>query len=147
MEKHTFGCRPNRPLAVAAEERAEPPLHHRYGRDNCSDGGDRDHSQREPCGSCLPLLAHLRAACVINQPLLRIRAGVQPRAGKMGASRPLTGEHAVVFGMTSTARCATCLPPGIRPCLPTMFSLYPSLPQPELPPTVSVALIGLAERR
>jgi hypothetical protein len=28
-----------------------------------------------------------------------------------------------------------------------MFSLYPSLPQPELPPTVSVALIGLAERR
>ena len=90
-EKHTAGCRPTRPLAVAGEERAEPPLHHQCSRDNRSDGGDHDHSQREPCDPCLPLLAHLRAARVIDQPLLCMRAGVQPRAGEEGTSPVIGG--------------------------------------------------------
>jgi hypothetical protein len=147
-EKQAAGCRPTRPLAVAGEERAEPPLHHRCSRDNRSDGGDHDHSQREPCDPCLPLLAHLRAARVIDQPLLCTRASVQPRAGEEGAS-PVIGDQVVVIGGTQ-GRCYSgraCRVPASVPSVgatrPTRrkwgvfhVSAFPSFPlsPPHLPP-------------
>ena len=43
------------------------------------------------------------------------------------------GAHRLLQPAPSTAHCATCSPPGIRPCPPTMSNLPHSLPQPELP--------------
>jgi hypothetical protein len=136
------------PLAVAGEERAELPLQHRCSRDNRSDGGDHDHSQCEPCGPCPSLLAHLRTARVIDQPLLCMRAGVQPRAGEKGTS-PVIGDQVVVIGGTQ-GRCysgrACCVPasvpsvsatrPGRRKWGVFHFKAFPSLPlsPPHLPP-------------
>ena len=68
-----------------------------------------------------------------NPPSTSSSAGALPkssrcsgrRKGPIGSCRPEPAP--------STARCATCSPPGIRPCPPTMSSPPHSLPQPELP--------------
>ena len=68
-----------------------------------------------------------------NPPSTSSSAGALPRSSRCsGRSRAPTGSCRPEPA-PSTARCATCSPPGIRPCPPTMVSLYPSLPQPELP--------------
>src|SRR4051794_33212146 len=67
-------------------------------------------------------------------------AGASPRSSRCSGPRKVPIGSCRPEPALSTARCMTCSPLGIRPCPPTRVRLYPSLPQPEQTPTVSVAL-------
>src|SRR4051812_12388737 len=82
-----------------------------------------------------------------NPPSPSSSANASPRNSRCSGRRKALIGSCRPEPAPSTVLCATCSPPGIRPCPPTMFSLPHSLSQPEQPPTVSVALLRLLDRR
>src|SRR4051812_15108678 len=75
-----------------------------------------------------------------NPPSPSSSANASPRNSRCSGRRKALIGSCRPEPAPSTVLCATCSPPGIRPCPPTMSSLPHSLSQPEQPPTVSVAL-------
>src|SRR5688500_12052179 len=77
-----------------------------------------------------------------NPPSTSSSAGALPRSSRCSGRRKVPTSSCRPEPALLTVHCATCSPPGIRPCPPTMVSPPHSLPQPEPPPTVSGALVG-----
>ena len=86
-----------------------------------------DYAARWDHGEVISPFAESTVNLVVSRRFAKGQPMQWSKTGPIGSCRHEPGP--------STARCATCLSPGIRPCPPTVLRLRLSLPRPEQPST------------